>query len=162
MLFDRLQSLLANKRVADVFAGTGTLGFEALSRGARSVVFFEQDRRAQELLRQNVESLGVAPVTLCWRVDVLRTSFKPKGREPWYPYDVVFYDPPYAMAETIQPGTPLYKSLERLGRDDVTAAEALLVLRVAEQTAFQLPPGWALWQQIDISSMEMHVFRKQA
>ena len=58
MLFDRLGTF-DGERVADVFAGTGTIGLEALSRGASRVVFVEQDRLAHELLRENVAALGV-------------------------------------------------------------------------------------------------------
>ena len=55
-LFARLQNRLEGARVADIFSGTGTLGLEALSRGAASVVFIENDHRAWELLRENVQS----------------------------------------------------------------------------------------------------------
>ena len=58
-LFERIGDELVDRKVADVFAGTGSLGLEALSRGAKSVVFIESDRRAFELLEQNVATLGV-------------------------------------------------------------------------------------------------------
>src|SRR5262245_1608079 len=77
-LFDRLGPALQDARVADVFAGTGTIGLEALSRGARSVVFIESDRKAVELLRRNVQALRVEQETLCWHTDASKSSFRPK------------------------------------------------------------------------------------
>ena len=68
-LFERIGEDLVDRKVADIFAGTGSLGLEALSRGAKSVVFIESDRRGHELLRQNVATLGVEDRTLCWRTD---------------------------------------------------------------------------------------------
>src|ERR687895_355607 len=69
-LFQRLGAF-DGERVLDVFAGTGTIGLEALSRGARTAVFVERDHKAFELLRKNVAALGVTDETLCWRADVL-------------------------------------------------------------------------------------------
>ena len=97
ILFERTQDLLVDRRIADIFSGTGSLGFEALSRGAQSVVFLESDGKAFELLKQNVAALGVEDRTLCWRTDALKSSFHPKGVDAFLPYDVVFFDPPYRM-----------------------------------------------------------------
>ena len=160
ILFERLSGEFEDARVADVFAGTGTLGLEALSRGARSVVFVESDRRAHELLAENAAKLGVEAETLCWRADVLRCSFRPKGVPGFLPYDVVFFDPPYRMVPYIQPGDSLYKSLERLSREDVTAPECLLVFRTPPDAEFTLPPAWNIKTVLDISSMTIHLARK--
>jgi 16S rRNA (guanine966-N2)-methyltransferase len=160
-LFERLASDVAGKRIADVFAGTGTIGLEALSRGASSVVFIEHDKRAFDLLKQNVATLGVEDNALCWRVDVLRTSFRPKGVEHLLPYDTIFFDPPYRMVADIRPGTPLYRSLERLARDGVTAPGALLVLRTPEQSRFTCPPCWEAVQTLEFTTMDVHLFESR-
>ena len=94
-LFDRLQPELAGKRAADLYAGTGTIGLEALSRGAARVTFIEADPRAFTLLRSNIASLQVESETFCWRADVTKCSFRPKGADGLLPFDVVFFDPPY-------------------------------------------------------------------
>ena len=161
VLFEFLGRELAGKRFADVFAGTGTIGLEALSRGAAGVVFIENDRRAHQLLQKNVEMLGVEEQTLCWRADVLRCSFRPKGVDRFLPYDVVFFDPPYRMIPGLQTGSAFYKSLERLARESVTSPEALLLLRTPEQAEFQCPPVWQFDCKMEPSSMEIHWFRKQ-
>ncbi len=160
ILFERLSGEFDEARVADVFAGTGTLGLEALSRGAKSVVFVESDRRAHELLAENVAKLGAGEETLCWRADVMRCSFRPKGVPDFLPYDVVFFDPPYRMVPYIRPGDSLYKALERLSRDDVSAPECLLVFRTPQHAEFTLPPAWTIESAMDRSSMTIHLFRK--
>jgi 16S rRNA (guanine966-N2)-methyltransferase len=159
-LFDWLQPWLEGARAADVFSGTGTMGFEALSRGAASCVFFEHDRRAVELLRENVETLGVAQEVVCWRTDVFRTSFRPSGSPGRIPYDVVFFDPPYSLAETIRRGQPLYRSLERLARDEITSATAILVLRCPEHAQVEMPEPFALFHTIAVGQMSIRLFRK--
>ena len=160
ILFERTQDLLVDRRVADVFAGTGSLGLEALSRGARSEVFLENDRKAFELLKENVAALGVEDRTLCWRTDAIKSSFRPKGVDAFLPFEVVFFDPPYRLAERLGPETPMCKALVRLARDEVTAEEAVLLFRVPKEATIELPPCWRRETSIPISSMEIHVFRK--
>lgn len=160
-LFERLGQELPGSRVADVFAGTGTLGLEALSRGAHSAVFFEADRQAFGLLLQNVAKLGVEDETLCWKSDVLRSSFRPKGVPHLLPYDMIFFDPPYRMVADIHPTTPFYKSLERLARDGISADNALLILRTPRKAEFECPPIWTLDRMYEFNNMTIHLFDKR-
>ena len=78
------------RRVLDLFAGTGALGLEALSRGAARAVFVEDHAAARALIRENVEALGLTGLTKIWRRDATRLG--PCRGEP---YDLVFLDPPY-------------------------------------------------------------------
>lgn len=84
--------------VLDLFAGTGALGLEALSRGARQVVFVERERNALSALRQNLRELGVGARATVIAADVrsaikrLSTSMGPDDRFSW-----IFMDPPYAQ-----------------------------------------------------------------
>ena len=155
-LFERIDASLQQARVADVFAGTGTIGLEALSRGAQSVVFIEQDRAAHELLQQNVATLGAGDQTICWRTDALRSSFRPQGGEACLPYDVVFFDPPYRMIERLRVGSPLYRSLQRLARPAVSSSGARLVLRTPERAHFELPDAWRIDWTLTMSNMDIH------
>ena len=77
-------------RVLDLFAGTGALGFEALSRGASRVVFIDDGPAARGLIRQNIDTLGVIGQTKLWRRDATRLG--PCRGEP---FDLIFADPPY-------------------------------------------------------------------
>ena len=148
------------QRVADVFSGTGTIGLEALSRGADTAVFIERDHKAFALLRRNVATLGVERETFCWRADVLRCSFRPKGQDDFLPYDRIFFDPPYAIADQVRAGTPLYKSLERLGRDGISAEGAELILRVPTRQDVTVPEVWQLDELLTLGGMAIHRLRK--
>ena len=91
-LFSMLASrdVLVGTRVLDLFAGTGALGLEALSRGAREVCFVENGRVGQRLIGENIEKLRVAGETSLMRNDATRL-----GSWPMAPFDLVFLDPPY-------------------------------------------------------------------
>ncbi len=80
------------KRVLDLFAGTGALGLEALSRGASSVTFVENGRVAQRILSENIKKLRVED-----RVHVLRRDATRLGSAE-HPHDLIFLDPPYGKA----------------------------------------------------------------
>ena len=77
--------------VLDLFAGTGALGIEALSRGAASCLFVEEAAEARALIRENVEALGLIGVTRIFRRDA--TALGDAGKLG--PFDIVFLDPPY-------------------------------------------------------------------
>jgi 16S rRNA (guanine966-N2)-methyltransferase len=84
---------LAGVRVLDLFAGTGALGLEALSRGAASCLFVEEDAAARGLIRRNIEALGLAGVTKVFRRDA--TDLGPAGNRGGF--GLVFLDPPYGQ-----------------------------------------------------------------
>jgi 16S rRNA (guanine966-N2)-methyltransferase len=130
-LFGRLEDEIVGKKVADIFSGTGTIGFEALSRGATSVIFLENDPTAFELLKRNVAAIGVESNCLCWKTDIFRCSFRPKGDGPRFlPLDWIFFDP-------------------------------RLVLRTPARPEFQMPPMWELEKHWPFSRMEVFVYRKK-
>ncbi|MCA9017478.1 MAG: RsmD family RNA methyltransferase, partial [Planctomycetaceae bacterium] len=74
IVFDRLgEDRIVGARVADVFAGVGTMGMESLSRGAATCVFIEAGPDVYPLLRENVQTIAPDVPTVCWRTDVRRT-----------------------------------------------------------------------------------------
>ena len=83
---------IADARVLDLFAGTGALGIEAISRGAKFALFVDNGAEARALLRNNVEALGLGGVTKVYRRDA--TDLGPA--HPVEPFSLVFLDPPYA------------------------------------------------------------------
>lgn len=83
--------ILDGARVLDLFAGTGALGLEALSRGAQFALFVEHSVEGRALLRANVETLGVQGSTKIFRRDATALG----NRGPVEPFDLVFADPPY-------------------------------------------------------------------
>ena len=93
--FSILQQSIPDARVLDLFAGSGALGFEALSRGAVSVDFVETHRVSLTALKANVEALGVEDRVTIHRSDALRFAERLQPAQ----YDVAFADPPYASDE---------------------------------------------------------------
>ena len=157
-LFSNIEWRLPGARVADVFAGTGSLGLEAVSRGAAAATFLERDRMALGLLRQNIEHVGVDNRTMVWPADILRCSWKPKNAEAFTPWTVIFFDPPYAMVEDMKPGRPIWTTLERMARTGVAADDALLIFRTPRQARFAMPAAWQPQEPLIITSMAMNLF----
>lgn len=91
-LFNVLGPHVAGARVLDGFAGTGAVGIEALSRGARHVTFVDSDRRATALVEANLSHCGLKERYAIIRVDFARAKARLDQGEP---FDIVFLDPPY-------------------------------------------------------------------
>jgi len=116
---------VSGARVLDLYAGSGALGIEALSRGAESAVFVERDRAALSALDRNLEVTG-APASVR-RQDVARFLARPEGT-----FDLVFCDPPYdgapAIAEALAEALPA-----------MTAQEARIVTESDKRNPLLLP-----------------------
>jgi 16S rRNA (guanine966-N2)-methyltransferase len=125
-------------RVLDLFAGTGALGFEALSRGAKFAQFVDDGAEARALLRQNVEALGLAAITRIFRRDA--TKLGPV--HPVEPFSLAFLDPPYAkgLAE---------KALASARDGGWLTADALVVVEEARSAGFQPPDGFTELERRD-------------
>jgi len=91
-VFSTIGSWVADARVADLYAGSGSFGLEALSRGAASATFVESGRKAVEALRVNVQSTGLGPVTI---VDTTVERFLSGSRGEAPRFHLVFMDPPW-------------------------------------------------------------------
>jgi 16S rRNA (guanine966-N2)-methyltransferase len=118
-------------RVLDLFAGTGALGIEAISRGADYALFVDEGVEARALLRDNVVSLGLGGVTRIFRRDATRLG----PAHPLEPFSLAFLDPPYgkALAE---------KSLTSTRDGGWLIPEALVVVEEAADAAFKAPDGF--------------------
>jgi 16S rRNA (guanine966-N2)-methyltransferase len=118
-------------RVLDLFAGTGALGIEAVSRGAAFTLFVDNGAEARALLRNNVEALGLGGVTKVYR----RDATDPGPAHPMVPFSLAFLDPPYGkgLAE---------KSLASLRDGGWLVPGALVVVEEAKAAAFAVPEGF--------------------
>ena len=116
--------------VLDLFAGSGAMGLEALSRGASTAVFVESDRDAQRAIERNVEKLRLTRATLL-RMDARRAlaAEAAAGRR----YDLVLVDPPYAMFESLQPTLATYVPT-------LLVEDGLVVVETAKRDHPELPP----------------------
>lgn len=118
-------------RVLDLFAGTGALGLEAMSRGAAFALFVEDGVEARGLLRGNVEALGVAGTTRIFRRDATRLG----PAAPNLPFSLVFADPPY--------GKGLGEKALVSARDGGwLTPDALVVVEEAGDAGFEVPGGF--------------------
>jgi 16S rRNA (guanine966-N2)-methyltransferase len=124
---------LAGRHVLDLYAGSGAVGLEALSRGAASVLLVESDMRAAAVIRANVASVGLAGARL--RQDkVERVLARPDGTR----YDLVFADPPYAVTEAAVTGV-----LTLLAGGWLAADALVVVERATRSGPVDWPPGYA-------------------
>lgn len=93
--WEALLGTLEGVRVADLYAGSGAVGLEALSRGAAHALLVEADQRAARTVRENVRSLGLPGADArTGKAEQIVT-----GQPPGAPYDLVFLDPPYAVSD---------------------------------------------------------------
>jgi 16S rRNA (guanine966-N2)-methyltransferase len=154
-LFNWLQHAVAGARCLDLFAGSGALGLEALSRGAKELVFVEQAVAASRTLQEQLTRLGAAPkgrVVEMGAARYLRTPAQPGAPAP-APFDIVFLDPPFGrglLAEYVpmldagnwvNPGGLVY--LENEKADGAPA----------------LPPHWELLKSKSAGEVGYHLAR---
>ena len=123
-------------RVLDLFAGTGALGIEALSRGAKFCLFVDEVTEARGLIRDNMEALGLNGCSKLFRRDA--TGLGPTGTMG--EFDLVFADPPYrkGLGE---------KALQSAAEGGWLKPGALIVLEEAADTTVSLPEGFAAFDE---------------
>ncbi|MBL8860482.1 MAG: 16S rRNA (guanine(966)-N(2))-methyltransferase RsmD [Planctomycetes bacterium] len=142
-VFARIEGRLPEARVLDLFAGSGSLGLEALSRGAAHVRFVERGKEALEALTRNVQDLGVAQRVRIWRGDALRAESWRDRRAEEPPYDVVFFDPPYKLVTNPDTSPLLVRALQALVRDHVAPGGVVVVHAPARDVGALRPgPDW--------------------
>jgi 16S rRNA (guanine966-N2)-methyltransferase len=149
-LFSIIAVRLPGCSFLDLFAGSGAIGLEAWSRGARSVCWVEANRRAAAGVRANAEALGVADPKV-WVGDAVSVLKKELDGGP---FDVIFADPPYEWGQAEAPGHPRRKGAHRGGSvamlaEMIRAAGHLaqggvFILEQSADAAEQELPGWRL------------------
>lgn len=129
---------LEGAAVIDVFAGTGAMGLEAISRGAAFCLFVEDAAAARAIIRQNVEALGLSGVTKIWRRD--GTSLGPLSATARGPFTLAVLDPPYRRGL-------LVPALQALCAGGWLQPEAMVICEAAADDVVVLPPGYELLDQ---------------
>src|SRR5438876_5040813 len=122
---------IQDARVLDLFAGTGALGIEAVSRGAGFALFIDNGAEARALLRNNVEALGLGGITKVFRRDATDLG----AAHPVEPFSLVFLDPPYRMKLAEE-------ALISLREGGWLTPNALLVVEEAKAAEFTAPGGF--------------------
>ena len=149
-LFNWLQPWIATSDCADLFAGTGALGFEAASRGASSILMIEKDPRAQEVLSRDIDQLQAIQVKLhCGGAMSLIESIKPDS------LDIVFVDPPF---DSNLQGLVL----ERLDKIGCVRRGGFVYVESPAKKPVSPPAGWRVWRDQELGEVRMQLFRRES
>jgi len=133
ILEHRYPGSLEGRRAVDLFAGSGALGIEALSRGARFAMFVDNGTEARALLRANIEAMGLGGATKVWRADATRLGKAPAGGS----FGLAFVDPPYGQ-------NLAGPALNALVEGGWLEPSALIVVEEAAKAAVATPEGLEL------------------
>ena len=140
-LFNWLSPIICGKRCLDLFAGSGALGFEALSRGAEEVVFVDQNKQAIQQLKANQQLLD------CEHADIYEKSAQEYLEQAIESFDIVFLDPPFHQEVISQ-------ICKTLSQKNLLADDALIYIEVraptgktSTQSSFDLPENWQMIKQ---------------
>lgn len=148
-LFNWLAPFIAGARCLDLFAGTGALGVEALSRGAAHVDFVEYDAQLAERLRANLVRLKQTAASVrC--ADALRAL-----DEFAQPYDIVFLDPPFA-------GGLWQPAANALQNRELVVASGLIYVEAPTTATLALPPTWQLYRESRAGAVRAMLYRRVA
>lgn len=149
-LFNWLQADLAGARVLDLFAGTGALGIEALSRGAGEVIMIERDARAARAIKDNLDRLGQTRGQVsCADAGAWLATPPPQ------PFDGVFLDPPFAL----DLWTPV---AQRLEASRWLAPHAWIYVESPRQAAYALPRQWQRQRSGQAGQVAFALYRRMA
>ncbi len=138
-VFSILRDLLPGATVLDLYAGSGSLGLEAASRGSAEVCWVEKHPATCEMIRNNVARLAPAGVTARTRVDCAEVSAWLR-RGGHASADLVFADPPYA---DFREPTAFASFLQAVHKAGILSEDGLLVLEMSTRLHPELPEGWA-------------------
>lgn len=152
-LFNMLQGSLADCLFLDLFAGSGAIGIEALSRGAKQAVFIEQDRTALACIRENLTRTKLTDQALVYPLEVIEGIHKLEKNGSVF--DVIFLDPPYRTGEE-------ERVLRCLAQSVVVGKETLIVVEAAKETSFDFAGelGFILLKQKEYKTNQ-HVYLKR-
>lgn len=172
VLFDMLGHRLAQPgmlppvAVLDLFAGSGALGIEALSRGARYCLFVEQSRPIAAIIRKNLDALEIVGEAEVLQADATKMAIKappPLPDEPAAParYGLVFVDPPYRLLAGPKPAPALQEFFRRLAHEPSISLEAMIVVRheLQKHSAPDLSP-LIQEEQRDVGNMTFRFMRR--
>jgi 16S rRNA (guanine966-N2)-methyltransferase len=138
-------------RVIDAFAGSGALGFEAISRGAAFCLFVETEAAARGCIRDNVEAFQFFGNTRIHRRSATDLGLKPAGLGA--PFDLVFMDPPYAQGLV-----PL--ALEQLVTGQWLSPDALVVAETGSDEPALESPGWTILDERTYGAARVYFLRR--
>lgn len=136
-LFSTLEGSFEERRVLDLFAGVGSFGLEALSRGARRVVFVDKEPSSLAILQRNIETLGFAPRADVIRGDALKSpvleSVEPPG------FALAFLDPPFRMFDRERDADVIFQRVRAILESQALEQGGIVLLRHPSRFRGALP-----------------------
>ncbi len=150
ILTSREENFWVNRRVLDLFAGTGALGIEALSRGAKTAVFVENTIEGRSLIQKNIETLGLQGVGRILRRDATKLG----NIGTMLPFDVIFADPPYGFSLG-------EKAFIQALKGGWAKTETLFILEEAKEAIINLPDPFYLDDERFYSDTVIRIYRLQ-
>jgi len=139
-LFAMLADTVADTRVLDLYAGSGAIGLEALSRGAKSICWVESNREVYNHLVGNIERIAVPDWKATHRA-VCADALAFLGRQKMPPYDIVFADPPYDKTGA---GSPLEKILVAMEKSAILSESGLFIYEMAAGGEWEARRSWEI------------------
>lgn len=125
-LFNIMQSIIPEANVLNLFAGTGSLGIESLSRGARFCLFVENNRQCFDLIKKNLAQLGFDKQSEVVFSDGLKMM--PRLQAQPYKFDIAFIDPPYRFFDQVSIRERLLKVLDEMAGDKLLSRQGLVII----------------------------------
>ena len=121
-------NIYEKKNILDLFAGSGALGLEAISRGGHFAYFYEKNTNVIKYLKNNCERVCKEKNFKIKKIDILKNNFKDISRK----ISLIFIDPPYKI-------NPFEKILHRINESNILAKNAVIVLEYSQNSIFQIP-----------------------
>ncbi len=137
----------SDARILDIFAGTGALGLEALSRGAAHVTFVEKDRRSQEIIKKNIAELHAENITSLKPIDAKKIkNFKTT-------FDYIFMDPPYYKSLI----APLLQTIESEG---LLQKDGIIIIEYASSENLEIPKFYNILKEKSYGQAKIMILNK--
>jgi len=151
-IFNILRDQIEGRAVLDLFAGTGNLGIEALSRGAKKVLFVEKGKRALRLIQRNVAQFGLAERSEVLPIDANRAIGVLKQRKILF--DLIFMDPPYEQGL-------IERTLTKLNSHPIYHKDSILVVEHHRRELLSAAAGWDLIRQRQMGETVVSILTPQ-
>ena len=160
-VFDILRPRLEGARVLDLYAGTGAVGIEALSRGAGFVFFVDADKRCIAVIEENIKTLGFAAKARACYGDILQDLSWVGYRAGHNDFDIIYMGPPYRTEDDkmLAYSTP---TLARVAEANLLAPGGIMLLQRYKKEKVELPAGYEKYREERYGDTDVEFIRRAA
>ena len=136
-IFDTLQDSVEGANVLDLFAGSGIIGIECLSRGAKSLTLIDSDKRSLSLIRKNLSLCNLNAKIILGKLPNILNKKKLSNEE----FDLIFIDPPYGSSDFIS------DVLDSILKNNLLSESGIILIESEEKSCFSIPEGLILYKE---------------